>query len=144
MFLYFDHSFLFSPPHPKSIIFIRDRNARGQEVSAYIDFAHRLKVDEFEVYFSGKKKLFPRRSDLRSISHFLPFIVKGRQLVQTPHQHLWKNEGFLEICISFNWTQINHFYYVECVKILQPLYMNRLGEGAPSASQRSFTSISSI
>ncbi|XP_058049420.1 cilia- and flagella-associated protein 299 [Ahaetulla prasina] len=47
-----------------SIIFIRDRNARGQEVSAYIDYAHRLKVDEFDVYFSGKKKLFPRRSDL--------------------------------------------------------------------------------
>ncbi|XP_033016709.1 cilia- and flagella-associated protein 299 isoform X1 [Lacerta agilis] len=47
-----------------SIIFIRDQNFRGQEVSAYIDYAHRLKVDEFEVYFSGKKKLFPRRSDL--------------------------------------------------------------------------------
>ncbi|XP_026532235.1 cilia- and flagella-associated protein 299 [Notechis scutatus] len=47
-----------------SIIFIRDRNARGQEVAAYIDYAHRLKVDEFDVYFSGKKKLFPRRSDL--------------------------------------------------------------------------------
>ncbi|XP_054845533.1 cilia- and flagella-associated protein 299 [Eublepharis macularius] len=47
-----------------SIIFIRDRNARGHEVSAYIDYAHRLKVDEFELCFSGKKKLFPRRSDL--------------------------------------------------------------------------------
>ncbi|KAL8206695.1 UNVERIFIED_CONTAM: hypothetical protein K2H54_019552 [Gekko kuhli] len=49
----------------ESIIFIRDRNARGHEVSAYIDYAHRLKVDDFEFYFSGKKKLFPRRSDLR-------------------------------------------------------------------------------
>ncbi|XP_026509132.1 cilia- and flagella-associated protein 299 [Terrapene carolina triunguis] len=47
-----------------SIIFIRDRNSRGQEVSAYIDYAHRLKVDEFEIYFNGKKKLFPRRTDL--------------------------------------------------------------------------------
>ncbi|XP_020658829.3 cilia- and flagella-associated protein 299 [Pogona vitticeps] len=47
-----------------SIIFIRDRNARGQEVSAYIDYAHRLKVEEFEIYFNGKKKLFPRRTDL--------------------------------------------------------------------------------
>nr|XP_003226940.1 PREDICTED: uncharacterized protein C4orf22 homolog isoform X1 [Anolis carolinensis] len=47
-----------------SIIFIRDRNARGQEVSAYIDYAHRLKVDDFEVYFSGKKRLFPRRTDM--------------------------------------------------------------------------------
>merc|ERR1712150_157803 len=26
-----------------SIIFIRDKNARGQEISGYIDFAHRLK-----------------------------------------------------------------------------------------------------
>uniref|UniRef100_A0A8C4XY10 Cilia- and flagella-associated protein 299 n=1 Tax=Gopherus evgoodei TaxID=1825980 RepID=A0A8C4XY10_9SAUR len=48
----------------QSIIFIRDRNSRGQEVSAYIDYAHRLKVDEFEIYFNGKKKLFPRRTDL--------------------------------------------------------------------------------
>nr|XP_032652743.1 cilia- and flagella-associated protein 299 isoform X3 [Chelonoidis abingdonii] len=48
----------------KSIIFIRDQNSRGQEVSAYIDYAHRLKVDEFEIYFNGKKKLFPRRTDL--------------------------------------------------------------------------------
>ncbi|XP_066488844.1 cilia- and flagella-associated protein 299 [Tiliqua scincoides] len=47
-----------------SIIFIRDRNFRGQEVSAYIDYAHRLKTDECEVYFTGKKKVFPRRSDL--------------------------------------------------------------------------------
>ncbi|XP_043369150.1 cilia- and flagella-associated protein 299 isoform X2 [Dermochelys coriacea] len=48
----------------QSIIFIRDRNSRGQEVSAYIDYAHRLKIDEFEIYFNGKKKLFPRRTDL--------------------------------------------------------------------------------
>ncbi|XP_019389855.1 PREDICTED: uncharacterized protein C4orf22 homolog [Crocodylus porosus] len=47
-----------------SIIFIRDRNSRGQEVSAYIDYAHRLKTDEFEVYFNGKKKLLPRHTDL--------------------------------------------------------------------------------
>lgn len=54
----------------QSIIFIRDRNSRGQEVSAYIDYAHRLKVDEFEIYFNGKKKLFPRRTDLRYFSAF--------------------------------------------------------------------------
>uniref|UniRef100_A0A7M4FVH4 Cilia- and flagella-associated protein 299 n=1 Tax=Crocodylus porosus TaxID=8502 RepID=A0A7M4FVH4_CROPO len=48
----------------QSIIFIRDRNSRGQEVSAYIDYAHRLKTDEFEVYFNGKKKLLPRHTDL--------------------------------------------------------------------------------
>ena len=27
-----------------TIIFIRDKNAKGQEVSGYIDFAHRLKA----------------------------------------------------------------------------------------------------
>uniref|UniRef100_A0A8C3JVF9 Cilia- and flagella-associated protein 299 n=1 Tax=Calidris pygmaea TaxID=425635 RepID=A0A8C3JVF9_9CHAR len=48
----------------QSIIFIRDRNSRRQEVSAYIDYAHRLTTDDFEAYFSGKKKLFPRNSDL--------------------------------------------------------------------------------
>nr|XP_033770470.1 cilia- and flagella-associated protein 299 [Geotrypetes seraphini] len=47
-----------------SIIFIRDRNARGQELSGYIDYAHRLKSEDFEVYFSGKKKLLPRSTDL--------------------------------------------------------------------------------
>ncbi|XP_054059933.1 cilia- and flagella-associated protein 299 isoform X2 [Rissa tridactyla] len=47
-----------------SIIFIRDQNSRRQEVSAYIDYAHRLTTDDFEVYFSGKKRLFPRNTDL--------------------------------------------------------------------------------
>nr|XP_009504134.1 PREDICTED: uncharacterized protein C4orf22 homolog [Phalacrocorax carbo] len=47
-----------------SIIFIRDRNSHCQEVSAYIDYAHRLTTDDFEVYFSGKKRLFPRNTDL--------------------------------------------------------------------------------
>ncbi|XP_068797433.1 cilia- and flagella-associated protein 299 [Struthio camelus] len=47
-----------------SIIFIRDLNSRRQEVSAYIDYAHRLTTDDFEVYFSGKKRLFPRNTDL--------------------------------------------------------------------------------
>lgn len=47
-----------------SIIFIRDKNSRGQEISGYIDYAHRLKTDEFEPYFVGKKRLLPRPSDL--------------------------------------------------------------------------------
>ncbi|XP_056659211.1 cilia- and flagella-associated protein 299 isoform X2 [Monodelphis domestica] len=48
-----------------SIIFIRDRNAHGQELSGYIDYAHRLKMEDFEVYFTGKRKLLPRPTDLR-------------------------------------------------------------------------------
>ncbi|XP_047607627.1 cilia- and flagella-associated protein 299 isoform X2 [Phacochoerus africanus] len=48
----------------KSVIFIRDRNSHGQEVSGYIDYAHRLKVEDFEVYFSGKKRLLPKPTDM--------------------------------------------------------------------------------
>ncbi|CAF4668678.1 unnamed protein product [Rotaria socialis] len=48
-----------------TIIFIRDRNSRQQEISGYIDYAHRLKSEDFEVYFAGKKKLLPKPSDLR-------------------------------------------------------------------------------
>ena len=49
----------------QTIVFIRDKNARGQEISGYIDFAHRLKTEDFEQYFSGKKRLLPKPSDLR-------------------------------------------------------------------------------
>ncbi|XP_029018387.1 cilia- and flagella-associated protein 299 isoform X2 [Betta splendens] len=47
-----------------SIIFIRDHNTLGQEVSGYIDYAHRLKTQDFEPYFSGKKRIMPGRADL--------------------------------------------------------------------------------
>ena len=47
-----------------SIIFIRDTNGKGQEVSGYIDFAHRLKNENFELYFDRKKKLMPKPTDL--------------------------------------------------------------------------------
>ncbi|KAM4746598.1 cilia- and flagella-associated protein 299 [Anableps anableps] len=47
-----------------SVIFIRDYNALGQEVSGYIDYAHRLKTQDFEPYFCGKKRLMPGCSDL--------------------------------------------------------------------------------
>ncbi|KAI6069473.1 hypothetical protein LUU34_00093500 [Aix galericulata] len=48
----------------QSIIYIRDYNSRHQEVSAYIDYAYRLTTDDFEAYFSGKKRLLPRKTDL--------------------------------------------------------------------------------
>ncbi|XP_078267246.1 cilia- and flagella-associated protein 299 [Rhinoraja longicauda] len=47
-----------------SILFIRDYNAHGQEISGYIDYSHRLRLEHFEGYFSGKKKLLPRSTDL--------------------------------------------------------------------------------
>ena len=51
-------------PQSQSIIFIRDKNHKGQEVSGYIDFAYRLKCENFEPYFEGKKKLKPKPTDL--------------------------------------------------------------------------------
>merc|ERR1712166_929081 len=47
-----------------TIIFIRDKNHKGQEISGYIDYGHRLKTENFELYFDGKKKLLPKPSDL--------------------------------------------------------------------------------
>ncbi|XP_059537965.1 cilia- and flagella-associated protein 299 [Myotis daubentonii] len=47
-----------------SVIFIRDKNSHGQEISGYIDYAHRLKSEDFEVYFNGRKRLLPRYTDL--------------------------------------------------------------------------------
>jgi hypothetical protein len=50
-----------------SIIFIRDvivTRDKKQEISGYIDFAHRLKTEDFVPYFTRKKRLLPRPSDL--------------------------------------------------------------------------------
>jgi len=47
-----------------SILFIRDRNSKGQEVSGYIDLAHRFRNEPFEPYFEGRKKMMPKPSDL--------------------------------------------------------------------------------
>jgi hypothetical protein len=48
----------------QTIIFIRDRNRKGKEISGYIDYAHRLKTENFELYFERKKTLLPRPTDL--------------------------------------------------------------------------------
>ena len=37
-----------------TILFIRDYNAKGQEISGYIDLTQRMKVDDFEAIFSGR------------------------------------------------------------------------------------------
>ncbi|KAJ3333581.1 Fe(2+) transporter [Blyttiomyces sp. JEL0837] len=47
-----------------SILFIRTRNPKGQEISGYIDYAHRLKTENFEPYFNKVKTLMPRSSDM--------------------------------------------------------------------------------
>ncbi len=67
----------------QSIIFIRDKNARGQEISGYIDFAHRLKTEDFEPYFTGKKRLLPRPSDLR---YYQSSVIIMNQIVMQRNQ----------------------------------------------------------
>ena len=52
-----------------TIIFIRDIQYKGntkREVSGYIDYAHRLKTENFEQYFASdrRKKLIPKPIDL--------------------------------------------------------------------------------
>mmetsp|Transcript_5229 Transcript_5229/g.7334 ORF Transcript_5229/g.7334 Transcript_5229/m.7334 type:complete len:232 (+) Transcript_5229:112-807(+) len=47
-----------------TIVFIRDKNANGQEISGYIDYGDRLEMDDFKMYFEHKKRLLPRSSDL--------------------------------------------------------------------------------
>jgi len=47
-----------------SIIMIRDYNEFGQEISGYIDYAHRLATEDFTDIFNGSKRLLPRPGDL--------------------------------------------------------------------------------
>mmetsp|Transcript_5863 Transcript_5863/g.10958 ORF Transcript_5863/g.10958 Transcript_5863/m.10958 type:complete len:204 (-) Transcript_5863:271-882(-) len=47
-----------------TILFVRGLNSKGQEVSGYIDLGARMKSDDFEPIFEGKKRLHPRPSDL--------------------------------------------------------------------------------
>ncbi|KAF8069558.1 cfap299 [Scenedesmus sp. PABB004] len=48
-----------------TVVFIRDRNARGHEVSGYIDYGHRLAADRHaEAYFSRARRLLPGPGDL--------------------------------------------------------------------------------
>merc|ERR1712003_222608 len=42
-----------------TIVFIRDCNGKGQEISGYIDLAHRMKTEDFEPYFLKKKRFLP-------------------------------------------------------------------------------------
>lgn len=47
-----------------SIIMIRDYNELGQEISGYIDYAHRLATEDFTPVFNGTRKLLPCPTDL--------------------------------------------------------------------------------
>lgn len=43
---------------------LEESEEEGIEISGYIDFAHRLKTEDFRQYFSGQKKLMPKNTDL--------------------------------------------------------------------------------
>ena len=46
-----------------TIIFLRYKKGNS-ETSGYIDLADRLKMDDFKLYFDGKRMLLPRTTDL--------------------------------------------------------------------------------
>ena len=50
-----------------TVVYIRDRNAKGQEISSYIDYALRLHEDDFASIFAGRQRLSSKITDL---SHF--------------------------------------------------------------------------
>ncbi|XP_017784223.1 PREDICTED: uncharacterized protein C4orf22 homolog [Nicrophorus vespilloides] len=47
-----------------TIIFLRNFTRGGFEVSGYIDYGDRLQNEDWKPFFRGKKKLWPRSSDL--------------------------------------------------------------------------------
>jgi hypothetical protein len=47
-----------------TILFIRDQKPGKNEISGYIDLAHRMKTEDFRNIFMGKKFIVPKASDL--------------------------------------------------------------------------------
>ncbi|CAD7959874.1 unnamed protein product [Amoebophrya sp. A25] len=66
------------------IIFIRDRNAKGQEISGYIDYGQRLRQENFEGYFERKKRLLPKPADLS----FLNWDTQFTSSNESPNFHI--------------------------------------------------------
>ncbi|KAA3678377.1 uncharacterized protein DEA37_0007671 [Paragonimus westermani] len=80
-----------------TIIFIRDLNTRGQEISGYIDYAHRLKTEDFTQYFTEKKKLLPKPGDLSFYNWETQNVVATSSpnytvLAENPSGLLFKNK----------------------------------------------------
>ncbi|CAH8458670.1 unnamed protein product [Schistosoma turkestanicum] len=80
-----------------TIIFIRDKNYRGQEISGYIDYAHRLKTEDFTAYFKEKKKLLPKLGDLSFYNWETQNVVATSSpnytvITESPNGLLFKNK----------------------------------------------------
>ena len=80
-----------------TIIFLRDYNSKGQEISGYIDLAQKLRTEDFTPIFDRRKKLLPKPSDLSyynwdtqlSTSNSSPYY----QVISDNHQGLlFKNK----------------------------------------------------
>ena len=50
-----------------TVIYVRDRNAKRQEISSYVDYAQRLRDDDLASIFAGRDRLVPKVTDL---SHY--------------------------------------------------------------------------
>ena len=80
-----------------TIIFIRHFNGKKQEISGYIDYAQRLRTDDFAAVFEGKRLLLPRPSDLSyynwdtqlSTSNSTPYY---QVIADSGHGLLFKNK----------------------------------------------------
>jgi hypothetical protein len=47
-----------------TILFLRDYNNKGHEISGYIDLAYRMRTEDFVPIFEKRKRLLPKLSDL--------------------------------------------------------------------------------
>ena len=56
------------------VIFVRDVNSKGHEVSGYIDYAHRLRSTNFEPYFERRKKVRHEEGTTRPSAVVLRYV----------------------------------------------------------------------
>nr|CUU98611.1 hypothetical transcript [Hymenolepis microstoma] len=87
-----------------------DINVKGHEVSGYIDYAHRLKVEDFVPYFSGKKKLLPRVGDLSYLNWESQYISSSsspnyKVIAENPNGLLFKNKRDRNIITIDPWVR---------------------------------------
>ena len=64
-----------------TIVFIRDFNSKGQEISGYIDLAHRMRTEDFLPIFDQRRRLLPKPSDLS----YFNWETQLSKSTSTPH-----------------------------------------------------------
>ena len=96
---------------PQSIIFIRDRNIKGQEISGYIDYAHRLKIEDCNPYFEGKKKFLPKNTDLS----FYNWDTASTMSTSTPNFQVT-----VLVVFCYPGSVFSHSDSIACFVLIQP------------------------